>query len=92
MTIDEAIQHLQDKSASLRSGEVRKLLEGFGYRVKTTRKGHCVVQHPQLVKYEFFTLNYSPGHGGETVKPIYVNRIRRHLEDFKEYLQEIGYE
>jgi len=93
MTLDEAVQLLTEKKASLKTPELKKLLIGFGYSV--TRKGsagHHVVTHPKLVAYKFFTLNFDGGHGGETIKKTYIGHVKKHLAEFKEHLEELGYE
>ena len=89
MTITEAIQALQQAGASMRCGELQRILESLGFEVRDgSKQGHKVVTHPGLD--EFFSASYTCGHGKDPqVKPNYVRSMLTLVKQYRDDLKRI---
>ncbi|MDJ0823666.1 MAG: type II toxin-antitoxin system HicA family toxin [Paracoccaceae bacterium] len=93
MKIDEAIELLEVKRASLKCAELIAMLEGFGFEVRESGR-HYVFKHSELrEQLDFKASNFACKHGRNSgVKPGYVGKIKRMLTTQKDALLELGYD
>lgn len=89
MTVNEAIEALQQAGASMRCSELQKILESLGFEVRDGKKqGHKVVTHPGLEG--FFSSSYTCGHGKDPeVKRNYVRAMLSLVKKYEDELQKI---
>lgn len=88
MTVDEALQLLKEREASLRCREVVQLLVALGFDVRDgSRGGHKIVHHPGLHPHGFRGFAFNCGHSpGDEVRRNYVRDLRNMIEDYRDHL------
>jgi hypothetical protein len=79
--VDEAIRTLTDQRANLRAAELVGVLVSLGFSVRPASiPNHFVVKHAELENFP--GANFAAGHGRNgNVKPVYVSRMRRLIEE-----------
>ena len=76
--LDEALGQLTSGKGSLRCREVVAILEGLGFVVRITKKGHYVYNHPGISN--FWGGNFAcPHRAGDPVKGNYITSIVRSI-------------
>lgn len=89
MTVDQALQLLKERKASLRCREVVQLLTDLGFEVRDAASGgHKVVTHPRLQElHKWPGTNFNCGHNpNHEVRSSYIGKLRRVIEDYREDL------
>lgn len=86
MVYDEEHKLLQ--KGNLRCSEVLRILKKLGFEVRATSNGgHKVFKHSQI--REFLGSNFDCGHKPtQTVKPVYIKKIRQIVEQYEAELRE----
>ena len=90
MSVDEAIAELKNAGGNYRCSRLVRVLESLGFIVDP-----CKVQHHKKYKHPgipgFTGANFSCQHGKTpNVKPGYVNRVRKVIENWKDELEELS--
>lgn len=85
-----AVEFLRSRKANIRCGEMRTILEGFGFAVKEGKSpNHKLVFHDGLK--EFTSASYNCGHGKDSIiKAPYVSKMIRVLSDYQDLLEKSG--
>lgn len=82
----EAIDTLKSREATTSCDELVKLLSGLGFDVKRRRSGnHHTLDHPGIPG--FTGANFDGGHG-KTVKPRYVQEMRKLVKKYEAEINE----
>jgi len=80
----------------MRCSELVSILESFGFVCTVRNRGnHHTVTHSHSVMREagFITAGFDGGHGrNPAVLPNYINDMRSLLNQYRDALQEIGYD
>ena len=87
--IDDTIDELRAREASLRCHELKAFLEKLGYEIRDGKKGnHKTVTHPHIPA--FFGSSFDCGHGkNPEINKRYVSNMRKLISQHKEELQVI---
>ena len=86
--VQETIQYLESNRTNLKCTDLRKVLEGLGFKIKDGRSGHRSFKHPQI--REFHGSNYDCGHGrNPTVKRSYIRKIVNVLKLWEQDILEV---
>jgi len=87
VSYDEIIAELRGRPANIRCAELADLLGQLGFVVRDCGKGnHKAFSHSRLAGFPGG--NYDCGHGkNRQVKPVYVRRIIRILEEWEDQLR-----
>lgn len=90
MKVKYAITTLRLKKKSTRCKELIQILEELGFVVRDgSRGGHKLYMHPDL--REFAGNGFNCEHGkNPQIKPVYVQRVIKILEDFEDELSSLG--
>ncbi len=82
--------HWRRRCTSLRCDEVCTGLVQLGFTVRDGRRGgHKIVSHSGLP--DFLGTNFDCGHGRNgTVKPAYIRKLLRILDEFRDILEQYG--
>lgn len=88
MDVTEAIRTLKQRRASLRGSKLIKILESLGFEViaGSGGPGHRVVKHDGLTDFIGSDFNCPGGRTNAELKPIYVKKMQKLLEDFEQEL------
>lgn len=90
MTVSKTITELKRKKASLRCNDVKQILESLGFTVRDGKRGgHKVFTHTHLTDFEGGSFNCDHGKNPQ-IKPAYIQRIVKLLEQYKVELAELG--
>lgn len=83
------IDDLRARKANVRCGEMRAILEGFGFTIKEGKTvNHKLFFHQELK--EFTSSSYDCGHGKDgLIKPAYVGKVIRVLSDYQDLLDNL---
>lgn len=72
--LEDALEELTSGKGSLRCHEVVSILEGLGFEIRRTKKGHYVYNHPKLDG--FWGGSFAcPHKSGDPVLKSYITRI-----------------
>lgn len=87
--VGPVIADLRSRKAGVRCGEMRTILEGFGFTIKEGKApGHKVFFHNYLK--EFTSSSYNCGHGKDSIiKTPYVVKVIRVLSDYQDLLDKL---
>lgn len=90
MKVKHAITTLKQKKKSTRCKELIQILEELGFVVRDGRRGgHKVYMHPDLLDFPGDAFNCDHGKNPQ-IKPVYVQRVIKILEDFESELSSLG--
>lgn len=86
--VDDAITDLKQRKRSMRCRELVSMLEELGFDVRDgARGGHKVYTHPHLKEFLSDSINCDHGKNPQ-VKPAYVAKVIRNLEQHQAELEE----
>lgn len=90
MKVSYAITTLKKKKKSTRCNELIEILQKLGFIVRDGRRGgHKLYIHSNLK--EFLGGSFNCDHGkNPQIKPVYVQRVIKTLEDFEGELSSLG--
>ena len=84
--IEQIVANLRASSASIRCQELAEILSSLGFNVRDgARPGHKVLVHHGMAA--FTSAGYTCGHGrNPEIKPVYVKKVARLIEQYKDDL------
>lgn len=87
--VAHVIEDLRSRKANVRCGEMRTILEGFGFTIKEGKTvNHKLFFHHELKG--FTSSSYDCGHGKDSlIKPPYVGKVIRVLSDYQDLLDNL---
>jgi len=89
MKVKCAITTLKQKKKSTRCKELIQILEELGFVVRDGRRGgHKLYIHPDLTEFAGDGFNCEHGKNPQ-IKPVYVQRVIKTLEEFKDELSSL---
>lgn len=88
--MSEVIQSLKQRKTNIRCNDLKQVLQQLGFIVREGKRGgHQLFTHPELTDFHGGSFNCDHGKNPQ-VKPVYVQKIIKVLEQYQEHLTALG--